>query len=660
MVCWVSFSGAKIVKICVNTKFFCNCWDICVIFSTFAGEMREIKWILSLIGLCVVLAMHSQSIVMETAIEDVLEDIYNQLSEDDEILQEDVQEQLMNIAANPIDLNHTNADELAELMFLSDEQIDAILMYQYEHGFKEIYELQLIDCLKDYEIRNLLPFVRVDSLEVQEFRSSGGEKMYFREVFHYAKHEMTLRTDARNIEDFEGDPMYGKLRYRFNYRNRVQAGVTAMMAASDGRLAMGDRWDYGGYIQLKNIGPMKTIVAGNYQASFGYGLVVGSPFKRGKSAYIQSTATTDEGLKKYSSVGDSYNYFHGMGATARVSRWADVSAFYSLRKGKEEAWNHVVGVNATGRWNRLKVGITAVETIEATNSSQFRERSQASYSLEVKRREASGVMGVNARWNMGKVDIWGEVATSHGNKWGVGVITGVRYRPISDVNLLAIYRYYSPEFDNVYANSLCSWSRMKDEHGGYLGVEYNRLKNWQLSAFGDIWKTGFETMAQADFIPQKDYRMHTRFRVKRKDEKDTYSLRWNMVYEFGQWKMKTQADGNMVQAKGAWTYGWSVLQDVEYRFSKVPIVLQLRAQAFDAREWNNRVYIYENDVLYAYAIPFVYGLGGRFWLNARYKINDIFSLYLRVSETIYQRTWAMEHDKKSTRTDVHALLRVKL
>ena len=657
MIYSVSFSGAKILKICVNTKFFCKCRDICVIFSTFVVEMRWIKWILSLVGLCVVLAMHGQSV----AIEDVLEDIYNQLSEDDEILQEDVQEQLMNIAANPIDLNHTNADELAELMFLSDEQIDAILMYQYEHGFKEIYELQLIDCLRDYEIRNLLPFVRVDSLGVQEVRSSGGEKMYFREVFHYAKHEMTLRMDARNIEDFEGDPMYGKLRYRFNYQNRVQAGVSVLRRQGDEAIRQeGERWDYGGYIQLKDIGPMKTVVAGNYQASFGYGLVVGSPFKRGKSAYIQSTATTDEGLKKYSSVGDSYNYFHGVGATARVSSWADVSAFYSLRKGKEDAWNHVVGVNATGRWNRLKVGVTAVETIEATNSSQFRERSQASYSLEVKRREASGAMGVNARWNMGKVDIWGEVATSHGNTWGVGVITGVRYRPISDFNLLAIYRYYSPEFDNVYANSLCSWSRMKDEHGGYFGVEYNRLRNWQLSAFGDVWKTGFETMAQADFVPQKDYRMHTRFRVKRKDEKDTYSLRWNMVYEFGQWKMKTQADGNMVQAKGAWTYGWSVLQDVEYRFSKVPIVLQFRAQAFDAREWNNRVYIYENDVLYAYAIPFVYGLGGRFWLNARYKINDTFSLYLRVSETIYQRAWAMEHDKKSTRTDVHALLRVKL
>ena len=630
-------------------------------FRTFAVEMNKIRRIIMCMGLCVAMATYGQDV----RVEQVMEDIFNQLSEDGDLSYEDIEEELLSIADNPMDLNTVTQEELSRLMFLSDEQIDAILMYQYEHGFKEIYELQLIDCLKDYEIRNLLPFVRVDNLEVQEVRSSGGKKMYFREVFHYAKHEMTLRMDARNIEDFEGDPMYGKLRYRFNYRNRVQAGVSVLRRQGDEAIRQeGERWDYGGYIQLKDIGPMKTVVAGNYQASFGYGLVVGSPFKRGKSAYIQSTATTDEGLKKYSSVGDSYNYFHGVGATARVSRWADVSAFYSLRKGKEEAWNHVVGVNATGRWNRLKVGITAVETIEAT-SSQFRERSQASYSLEVKddeskRRATSGVMGVNARWNMGKVDIWGEVATSHGNKWGVGVITGVRYRPISDLNLLAIYRYYSPEFDNVYANSLCSWSRMKDEHGGYLGVEYNRLKNWQLSAFGDVWKTGFETMAQADFIPQKDYRMHTRFRVKRKDEKDTYSLRWNMVYEFGQWKMKTQADGNMVQAKGAWTYGWSVLQDVEYRFSEVPIVLQLRAQAFDAREWNNRVYIYENDVLYAYAIPFVYGLGGRFWLNARYKINDMFSLYLRVSETIYQRTWAWEHDKKSTRTDVHALLRVKL
>ena len=590
------------------------------------------------LGLCVAMATLGQDI----RIEDVLEDIFNQLSEDGDLAYEDIEEELLSIAENPMDLNEVTGEELSRLMFLSDEQIDAILMYQYQHGFKELYELQLIDCLKDYEIRNLLPFVEVkgDRLELK------GKDMYFREVFHYAKHEMTLRVDARNMEDFEGDPMYGKFRYRFNYQNRVQAGVTAMMAAGDGRLAMSDRWDYGGYIQLKDIGPMRTVVAGNYQANFGYGLVVGSPFKRGKSAYIQSTATTDEGLKKFSSVGDSYNYFHGVGATARV-KWADLSAFYSLRKGKEDAWNHVVGANATARWKNLKVGVTGVEEIRVLGD-------------EAMRRKARGAMGANVRYNWGKVDVWGEVAASHAEQWGWGTIMGLRVNPISDFNLLAIYRYYSPEYENIYANALSSKTKINNEHGGYLGVEYNRLRNWQLSLFGDVWKEGYETMAQADFVSPKDYKMHMRLRAKRKNEIDTYSARWNGVWEFGSWKLKTQVDANMVYAKEKWSYGCSVFQDVEYRFAQVPIVLQFRAQAFDAREWNNRVYIYENDVLYAYAIPFVYGLGGRFWLNARYKINDTFAVYLRVSETVYQEVWAMAHDKQNTRTDIHALLRVKL
>ena len=614
--------------------------------------MNAIRRIIICLGLCVSIATLGQDI----RIEDVLEDIFNQLSEDGDWAYEDIEEELLSIAENPMDLNEVTGEDLSRLMFLSDEQIDAILMYQYQHGFREVYELQLIDCLKDYEIRNLLPFVKVG--EEARGEEARGDEVYFREVFHYAKHEMTLRVDARNMEDFEGDPMYGKLRYRFNYQNRVQVGVTAMMATGDGQLAMGERWDYGGYIQLKDIGPMKTIVAGNYQASFGYGLVVGSPFKRGKIAYIQSTATTDEGLKKFSSVGDSYNYFHGVGATARV-KWADLSAFYSLRQGKEEAWNHVVGVNATARWKKLKVGVTGVETFEAT-SSQFRERSQASYSLEVKRRDVRGAMGANVRYNWGKVDVWGEVAASHTEQWGWGTIMGVRVNPISDLNLLAIYRYYSPEYDNIYANSLSSKTRVYNEHGGYLGVEYNRLRNWQLSLFGDVWKEGYETMAQADFLSPKDHKMHMRLRAKRKNEIDTYSARWNGVWELGEWKLKTQVDANMVYAKEKWSYGFSVFQDVEYRFVKVPIVLQFRAQAFDAREWNNRVYMYENDVLYAYSIPFVYGLGGRFWLNARYKINDTFAVYLRVSETVYQGVWAAAHDKKHTRTDVHALLRVKL
>ena len=195
-------------KICIKQIFL----NMSRFFRTFVAEMKTIGRIFLCFGLCVAMAAYGQDI----RVEDVLEDIFNQLSEDGDLPYEEIEEELLNIAENPMNLNEVTSEDLSRLIFLSDEQIDAILLYQYEYGFKEIYELQLIDCLKDYEIRNLLPFVEVKG-EVHPTKpraSSGtpqrlevkGKDLYFREVFHYAKHEMTLRVDARNIEDFEGDP----------------------------------------------------------------------------------------------------------------------------------------------------------------------------------------------------------------------------------------------------------------------------------------------------------------------------------------------------------------------------------------------------------------------------------------------------------------------
>ena len=562
---------------------------------------------------------------------DILEDIYGQLAEYG-IAMDDVAEQLMEIAENPIDLNRTNAEELSQLCWLTDEQIDDILLYQYQHAFVSVYDLQLIHSLKDYDIRNLLPFVRVETKGYE----AKGEKMYFREVFHYAKHEMTLRADARNIEDYENDPMYGKLRYRFDYQKKVQAGLTICRPT-------GGAWEqmqYGAYVQLQDIGCIKNLSAGNFQANFGQGLVIGSPFKMGKSRWMSSGMNAREGVRKFSSIGDDYQAFHGIGTTLRLG-WAEVSAMYSIDQQKDSAWHHLVGVNATGKWKKLKVGVTAIENLYSDST------------------DAQSVVGVNARYNWGRVDLWGEVAATQGKHWGWGGIVGMNFTPISDVNILALYRYYSPYFDNPYAYAFSEKGRLNDENGFYLGVDVRTLAKWRLAAYVDAFREGYDAMAQADFIPNQTYDMNWRVRARRQVGKDTYALRYRLVYRLPNWTFRTQADANLVR-NDTWNYGVSILQDVEFHLDKLPLVLQLRLQAFDARLWNNRIYIYENDVLYAYSIPFVYGLGGRFWLNVRYKISDYLSIYLRLSETVYQSAWAVEHDKKSTCTDVHALLRVKL
>ena len=93
-------------------------------FRTFACGMKPIRRILILYLLPLAMLVHGQQI----RVEDVMEDIFSQLSEDGDLPYEDIEEELLNIADNPMDLNTVSEEDLSRLMFLNDEQIDAILM----------------------------------------------------------------------------------------------------------------------------------------------------------------------------------------------------------------------------------------------------------------------------------------------------------------------------------------------------------------------------------------------------------------------------------------------------------------------------------------------------------------------------------------------------
>ena len=125
--------------------------------------------------------------------------------------------------------------------------------------------------------------------------------------------------------------------------------------------------------------------------------------------------------------------------------------------------------------------------------------------------------------------------------------------------------------------------------------------------------------------------------------------------------MRTTADANYVQ-----NYGISLMQDLAYDFQspmsnhQLPISLRLRLQGFDARNWDNRIYCYENDVLYAFSVPAVYGLGGRAYVCLRWQIIPQLTLYFRASETVKKSTITNYQSPIQFRTDLHLLLRAKL
>ncbi len=597
---------------------------------------------------CYIVLLFLPSALCAQSVEDIMADVYQQVAEYGGDL-ENLTEELRELSTNKININQATADDLQRLRFLSDVQIDALLNYVNKHPMNDISELQLLPCLRDYEIRDLSYFLTAEPVMQQD-------KVYPREVFHFAKHETTLRLDARNIESYSPDPIYAQLRYRFNYRNQVMAGVTVQHSA-------GQSWSqirYGGYVQLNHIAPhLKTLVLGNFEAQFGEGLVLGSAVHRGKSSYLMASSNGVEGIRKYSSVSDSYDYLHGAAATLTFGK-VDLSVLYSLRKEKDSLLHHVVGLNATYRHDRFKVGLTALEQIYRTDSTQT-------------------VLGLNARYNLGRWDFFGEAATCYDAsaahratlpRWGWGILAGARLTPLDGLGLLMLYRYYSPSFESRYAYSFAETSAVTDENGFYLGTEIRLVPRWRFSLYGDAFRfadvqygipypsNGFDIMAQADYEPRETMNMFWKIRAKRKALKNTYSLRYQFNWNSGGWHLCSGLDGSLVKGDTtALTWGVSVFQDIHYTFRQVPITLQLRLQGFDIRQWDNRIYLYENDVLYGFSIPAVYGRGGRCYLNMRYRITDYLSLYFRVSETVYHPDWQSNH---CTRTDLHLLLRAFL
>lgn len=594
-------------------------------------------------------------------VEDIITDIYSLLTENGEAEDEDLQATLVEIAAHPFNINQITESQLQELRFLDARQIDAILVYVDRHALVSKEELYLIGELDEWDVRNLQVFVYIGEAAEKTQPS-------IKEVFSHGTYDVVTRVDARNVEHFDGDPVYVQGTYKFNYDNRVQFGVRLQRPAGGGAETLA----YGGYVQLNDIHHLKSLTLGNFQAQFGQGLVMSYPFHTGKNNYVTTAGMAQEGVKKYSSVNGEG--LHGIGSTLTFDLnkgTLDATVLYSLTRPNADLQRHTIGANITWQYNRGKIGLTAAEHLYSDTLGYYRNME---YNRNYFRGKQQAIIGLNGRYNWGRVDWFGEVAVAQNTRWGVGLNTGVRYTPINDVHLLALYRYYSPMFDNVIGYGFSETNRINDENGGYIGIEVKRIKHWILSAYGDVFyfdgikygipyapSWGYDAVGQATWQMNSQSTMWWKIRAKEKARLGTYSLRYQYNWQKGCWRLRTEANANIVaDSVRNITWGATLHQDIQYTWEDIPLTLQGRVILFYIRDWNNRIYTYENDVLYGYSVPAMYGQGGRIYLNLRWTIQEWLSLYLRVSETVYTKNWADLQSKAQSDTDIHLLLRMSI
>ena len=643
-----------------------------------------------MVTICILIpfGLYAQDVVTST--EQIIADIYEQFSEETETEVDftNFYDDLMSLTENPINLNKTNKEELDKLQFLSDIQVDNILYYLYRNSsLQTIYELQLIDGLDMTDIRRMLPFVTLGDAIPKK------EKLDVKQVFKYGKNELYLRLDKglesregyrfvpeeeeeaaeKNMRKYVGDPYYNHLKYRFRYKDRVQFGITTEKDAGEqfwGEHNKGYDF-YSAYLEMRNLGKIKTLVVGDFRANFAQGLVLRTDFSMGKSSYVMQVSPRSTGLKKFSSTAE-YDIFRGAGTTINLGR-LKVSAFYSRKRidgdtasgeftsiikdgihrtvadleKKNTVVQQVIGGNATFTHQWFQIGTTAVYT-HLDHSLQPRP---TSYNQFYFRGSEQFAASVNYRLRWQKINFFGETALS--DQKGFATINGMNFNPISRVSLVALHRYFSKEYDVLYATTFSESSRVNNETGFYLGAEVRPIKYWKASAYIDSYHSpwtsfgndapsvGKDYLVQIEYFPRRNVNMYWRFKFEEKSRNfsDTLSTmavqvvqpkwqaRYFLNYSFGHFSFKNGPNKP--------TYGFSAFQDVNYNFEKIPLSINVRLHLFDAQNYNNRIYTYEKDVLYAFSVPMNYGLGSRYYLNVRYNLAKNLSLWLKLAQTVY-------------------------
>ena len=630
--------------------------------------------------------------VTKEAIADMLE----QFSAESEVAFDynSIYEELISISQNPINLNHTKREELERLAFLSDVQVESILAYLYQFGnIKTVYELQLIEGLDMTDIRRILPFIFVGE------GGNENTKIYWTDVLKYGKQELLIRIDKGLEEksgylseeepsnqastgNYLGNQFYTCTKYRFHYKDRIQCSFSAEKDAGEqfwGDVHKGYDF-YSATLQLNNIGRIKTIVIGDFRANFGQGLVLHPDLVMGKSSFALKVANRNSGLKKYSST-DENNFFRGGGFSYQFGK-IELSAFYSNKwidgdtvngsfptwkkyglhrteseyRSKQTINQQLLGLNSTINFSELKLGFTLVHT--ALDQQLQSEKSTYNHFHFSGNHQTTA--GLNYRIRLLNLNMFGEIGRT--DKGAMASVNGVSFSPTSEVSLVALQRNYSPEYDSFYANAFSETSRVSNENGLYLAAEIRPFKQWKIVTAADSYTApwprfgmdapsiGHSYFIQADYTAQRNLTMFWRYKYDEKQTNDgltdakiatlvpTYksSLQYKLCYTVGNFRIKSICNVNFAQRNSEpITHGIIFAQDLSYSPISSTYSVDIRLQLFDAIHYENRFYSYEQDVLYAFSMPMVYGIGSRYYLNLRYNCNQSISVWFKIAQTVY-------------------------
>ncbi|MBE7179273.1 MAG: helix-hairpin-helix domain-containing protein, partial [Mucilaginibacter polytrichastri] len=224
-------------------------------------------------------------------------------------------------------------------------------------------------------------------------------------------------------------------------------------------------------------------------------------------------------------------------------------------------------------------------------------------------------------------------------------------------------RNYGRDYRSMFNQAISEGSYAANERGFYGGISINPNRRWQVMAYADVFRfpwlryrvdapsSGYELYTQTSYSPDSRTSFYIRYRFETKQQNDDVVSMYHAIpnvirqniradaafHLYRNFSLRYRVEGVLYQKEIDHQRGLLAYQDLFYtpyrnnRFSA-----SLRVAWFKTDSYDSRIYAFENDVLYSYAIPVYFGHGVRSYLNAHLSLKRGLDVWARYAVFAYR------------------------
>jgi DNA uptake protein ComE-like DNA-binding protein len=578
---------------------------------------------------------------------------------------------------HPLNLNAAEEADLQQLPMLNALQIASFLRYRQLLGkLVSLQELQAIPGWDLVTIRKLLPLVALGNDQPMAKRLmqrlvKGEYNLLMRASQVLEKAKGYNEQDAPGKQYYTGPPQRSFARYKYNYRNLLQYGVTTDKDA-------GERWGdfYSFHLFARKLGAVKAIALGDFTVNMGQGLIHWQSLSFKRTAAVLQVKRQSEVLRPYNSAGE-YLFHRGAGITLQHKNW-EATAFTSFRKldanlvadtntgessyissiltygyhrtpgelnDRQSLSQFTTGGNLAYRRRSWHVG---VNTVHYRFSHPFQSSGEP-YDLFALSGKSWSNYSVDYSFTWRNLHVYGELAADQ--QLHKALLNGLLVNLHTKAAIAIVHRSIDKAYQSLYGNAFTENYLPVNEQGLYAGLNLRPAVGWQLDVYADFFRfpwlkyrvnapgSGSDYLVQLLYQPSKGTEWTSRYRYEQKPLNQTdeeMALRPVMQTVRQSWRnqfvfpvSKTITLKNRIELlwydRGVGAEkekGFSAFTELFYK-SRRSFSANVRLHYFETGGYDSRIYAYEQDLPYSFSIPIFQDKGVRYYINMKQDLTAV-------------------------------------